>query len=223
MGLVEVYWVPSADSVQVVGRCEVRDNDQLCDVRPHMERAMTDDPVGEARRLRDEMLSRGMLRTSPSGLAHLDGLVAIVERVAGERDKANGHLQEGVVLIRDGLAIVNNLEAERDEARIHARDHHIEKGCLTCIACETERDAAIRERDEHVCLDPAHPDCIVLLKSAADFLVAKIREAERERDAEIARAWESTVINPNGVTDDEATHMCNDVAQNIAAAIEEAP
>ena len=111
---------------------------------------MTDDPVGEARRLRDEMLSRGMLRTSPSGLAHLDGLVAIVERVAGERD----------------------------EARIHARDHHIEKGCLTCIVCETERDAAIRERDEHVCLDPAHPDCIVLLKSAADFLVGTMRNAE---------------------------------------------
>ena len=46
------------------------------------------------------------------------------------------------------------------------------------------------------------------------------RKRQRARDAEIARAWKSTMINPNGVTDYEATHMCNYVAQKIAAAIE---
>jgi len=35
-------------------------------------------------------------------------------------------------------AALAELVRERDEARRHARDHHIEGGCLTCMAMESE-------------------------------------------------------------------------------------
>lgn len=34
---------------------------------------------------------------------------------------------------------------KRVEAQVHARDHHIEGGCMTCMVCEAERDAAIAD------------------------------------------------------------------------------
>lgn len=55
-------------------------------------------------------------------------------------------------LVRDAEAVqrqfqpllrqVATLIAERDEAQRHARDHHVEGGCVTCMAIIAERDTA---------------------------------------------------------------------------------
>lgn len=61
-------------------------------------------------------------------------------------------------------------------------------------------------------------DACWIFDRAVDVALALVQE-QAEEDAKIADSWETTVINKNGITDGEATFMCNDVAANIADAI----
>ena len=75
-------------------------------------------------------------------------------------------------------------ERERDEAQVHARDHHLEGGCLTCMICEAERDAAVADNaallEELVRLDawddygPDHPGAALLARMARLEAVAEM-------------------------------------------------
>ena len=59
-------------------------------------------------------------------------------QTAEQRDASYRRLIEIDAALRARVAV---LEAERDEARGHSRDHHLEP-CMTCLACTAERDAA---------------------------------------------------------------------------------
>jgi len=140
------------------------------------------DDVAEARRLQEVLLGAVIdsAQAIPTALpiartiASINALVSLVERVVGERDAARmlarrEHPEDCDTMDSAYMSEVNartRAEVERDAA-IRERD-----------GWESRYRENEKERDAHVCLDPAHPDCIVLLKSAADFLVGTMRNAE---------------------------------------------
>ena len=130
---------------------------------------MTDDPVGEARRLAQNIyvaFSNLRCNSAAADTTAPDALVALVERVVGEREDLYTAAAETNATVAKMQESLDAAIREKDGWESRYRENE-------------------KERDAHVCLDPAHPDCVVLLKSAADFLVAKMREAESQRNAAI--------------------------------------
>jgi len=73
--------------------------------------------------------------------ADCEGSAAEQRAQAAERNRSEANA-EAVEAIHDLGAKLEAAEAERDEAQRVARDHHIEKGCLTCMVLESDRLAA---------------------------------------------------------------------------------
>lgn len=112
---------------------------------------------------------------------------------------AKVEVAEAAARVAEGL--LKHVTQERDAAQKHAAEHHIEGGCMTCLAIETERNAAEAENERlaNLLKTTRDPNVVELTserdswRQQAEMHAADALRYGRERDAiRVLASWDQS-------------------------------